>query len=367
MTWRPNDKPLHRGSFPTRRAVLGGVAVAATTFALSYRPTPDPDWTAVELSAKWSPRDSTALLAHNNRLWLYGGINSKEGPPLRDGWSSADGIHWRHEFDDAPWVYASQGMSGVHDGRIWLLGGVTQSGKDFRPANQVWSSADGAVWKLVTDNAAWEPRIGATVVEFKQKIWLMGGTARSPDPDGLASFNDVWISKDGVEWVKVNAAAPWAPRAFHASVVHDGKIWIMGGGYWAKQPGLFGDIWNTEDGISWQRVTSKAAWPERIWSTASSYAGMIWVMGGFIEKPRGGAKDIWFSRNGQDWQLYLPFRSLPPRHAPASIVFADALWVVGGSSDTDFLHDVWSLKLSEGWIDDSPIPPWLRNIYKSWH
>ena len=366
MTWRANDEPLHRGSFPTRRAVLGGVAVAATTFALSYRPTPDPDWTAVELSAKWSPRDSAVLLSHNNRLWLYGGINSKEGPPLRDGWSSADGIHWRHEFDDAPWVHASQGMSGVHDGQIWLLGGLTQSGKDFRPANQVWSSADGAVWKLVTDNAAWEPRIGATVVEFKQKLWLMGGTARSPDPDGLASFNDVWISEDGAEWVKVNAAAPWAPRAFHASVVHDGKMWIMGGGYWAKRPGLFGDIWNTEDGITWQKVTSKAAWPERIWSTASSYAGMIWVMGGFIEKPRGGAKDVWFSRNGQDWRLYLPFRSLPPRQAPASIVFADALWVVGGS-DTDFLHDVWSLKLSEGWIDNSPIPLWLRNIYQSWH
>jgi len=26
----------------------------------------------------------------------------------------------------------------------------------------------------------------------------------------------------------VNAAAPWAPRALHASVVHDGKMWIMG-------------------------------------------------------------------------------------------------------------------------------------------
>jgi hypothetical protein len=216
-------------------------------------------------------RDSAALLSHNNRLWLYGGISSNDGSPLRDGWSSADGLNWRQEFDDAPWTHSSQGMSAVLDGKMWLLGGLTQSGKDYSPANQVWSTTDGAAWKLATDNAAWEPRIGAAIVEFKQKLWLIGGSARFRDPDGSASFNDVWISEDGVQWRRVTAAAPWAPRAFHACVVHDGKIWIMGGGYWAKQPGLYGDVWNTEDGITWQRVTSKAAWPGRIWSTASSY------------------------------------------------------------------------------------------------
>jgi hypothetical protein len=355
-----------RGSFPTRRALLGGLAVAATTFAVSYKPAPDPGWIAVERSAKWPPRDSAAVFSHNNRLWLYGGFSSNDGHPLRDGWSSADGLNWRREFVDAPWTHSSPGMSAVFNGKMWLLGGLIQSGKEFRPANQIWSSSDGAVWKLATDNAAWEPRIGATVVEFKQKLWLMGGTTRVRDPDGLASFNDVWISGDGVDWARVNAAAPWAPRAFHACVVHDGKIWIMGGGYWAKQPGLFGDIWNTDDGITWQRVTRKASWSGRIWSTASSYAGMIWVMGGFIEKPRGDANDIWFSRNGQDWQLYLPSRSWPPRQAHASIVFSDSLWVAAGSGG-DFYNDVWSLKLSDDWIDSSFFPPWLRNIYRPWH
>jgi len=32
--------------------------------------------------------------------------------------------------------------------------------------------------------------------------------------------------------------------------------------------------------------------------------------------------------------------------------FADALWVAGGSNN-DFLNDVWSLKLTEGWTDNS--------------
>jgi hypothetical protein len=279
-----------RGSFPTRRALLGGLAVGAITFAVSYRPAPDPEWIAVELNAKWSPRDSAALLSHNNRLWLYGGTNSNDGSYLRDGWSSADGLNWRQEFDDAPWIHADRGMHAVHDGKMWLLGGLTQSGTNFQPANQVWSSSDGTVWKRATDSAAWEPRIGATVVEFKQKLWLTGGTARFRDPDGLASYNDIWTSEDGVRRQRVSAAAPWAPRAFHACVVYDGKLWVMGGGHWAKQPRLFRDIWNTEDGITWKRVTSKASWSGRIWSTASSYAGMIWVMGGFIDKPRGRSK-----------------------------------------------------------------------------
>ena len=117
MTGCPNDASLHSGSFPTRRALLGGLAVAAATFAVSYKPAPDPGWIPVELSPKWRPRDSAALLFHNNRLWLCGGTSSNDDSPLRDGWSSADGLNWRQEFDDAPWIYASQAMSAVHLGR----------------------------------------------------------------------------------------------------------------------------------------------------------------------------------------------------------------------------------------------------------
>jgi hypothetical protein len=116
----------------------------------------------------------------------------------------------------------------------------------------------------------------------------------------------------------------------------------MGGGLWGRNPTLYRDVWSSFDGINWEERSSWAAWPGRIWATAASYDGLLWIMGGFIDRPRGGANDIWYSADGTNWDPYLAAKIWPPRMGHSSIVFNGRLWVLAGSNG-DYFNDVWAL------------------------
>jgi hypothetical protein len=58
------------------------------------------------------------------------------------------------------------------------------------------------------------------------RIWAMGGYYPH-----WGSYSDVWSSSDGSYWTRVTSNAGWRPRTGHSVVVHDGKIWVLGGEY----------------------------------------------------------------------------------------------------------------------------------------
>jgi len=62
-----------------------------------------------------------------------------------------------------------------------------------------------------------------TSVVFKDRLWILGG-----HPHGRCS-NDVWSSKDAVNWTQVTPRAAWSGRMRHTSVVFDNHIWVIGG------------------------------------------------------------------------------------------------------------------------------------------
>src|SRR5437667_261720 len=96
----------------------------------------------------------------------------------------------------------------------------------------VFAFSDGRVlnWVQVTDQAGWRPRLAAGAVVFKRRVWILGGTENYYFGDEKSLKNDVWSSADGKEWKQETANAPWSPRAYHGVVVHDDKIWVLGGG-----------------------------------------------------------------------------------------------------------------------------------------
>ena len=333
---------LVQPAFPTRRAIVGGAMIAAVVWALSYRPAPDPPWTRLTGKASWSPRDGAALLFHNNRLWVFGG--SKEILDLGDGWSTVDGIDWRKEIDRAAWTPSALSMSVAFAGRMWRMGGFVEKENRSSPISEIWASVDGRNWTLATAKPAWEARGGGALVVHNEKLWLLGGT-RHPDNEGdQPTLSDVWSTENGVDWTRIVLNAPWKPRAFHTAVAHDGKLWIMGGGHWGKKPLAYRDVWCSFDGINWEQRANEAAWPGRIWATAASYRGLLWIMGGFITKPRGSANDIWYSADGSNWYPYLASKVWPPRSAHSTVEFNGQLWVLAGSNG-DYFNDVWTLKV----------------------
>src|ERR1041385_2841089 len=136
-----------------------------------------PDWVRVTDNAGWQPRDSQGEVVYKDRLWIFGGwFDSFKAAP-RDVWSSTDGKTWTLATDSAPWKHSDLAMSVVFKGNMWMMGGWFNGRlPDHSASNAVWSSTDGAKWDEVTQHAGWSPRIAAALVEFKGKMWLLGGT-----------------------------------------------------------------------------------------------------------------------------------------------------------------------------------------------
>ncbi len=84
---------------------------------------------------------------------------------------------------------------------------------------------------------------------FGGKIWIVGGY------DGKNYLNDVWNSSDGVHWERVAETAPWSARKPSVFTVFNGEMWLLGGGVIdgdvETNPTSEREVWATKDGKHW--------------------------------------------------------------------------------------------------------------------
>ena len=309
----------------------------------------NPDWIQESPAVAWQARDSQAELVYNNKLWIFGGwFNSKEAPP-RDVWNSADGKKWNLINNSAPWIHSDLSMSIVFKNKMWMMGGWYNGRLEGHSAsNKVWSSTDGIKWKSETDKAAWTPRIASAIVEFKGKIWILGGTENYYFGDKTSLKNDVWYTSNGRDWKLATANAGWSPRAYHQAAVLNNKIYVFGGGNYVPEYHALNDVWSSEDGINWVKEISSAPWHERLWFNSVVYRNRIWVMGGWSNNPYKNHQDVWFTKDGKTWEEYKSDKVWKERHEASTFVFKDKIWIAGGMNPP-LVNDVWSLRLPEDW------------------
>jgi hypothetical protein len=302
--------------------------------------------------AGWQPRDSQGELVFRDRMWILGGwFNSFAASP-RDVWNSADGKNWTLVAKDAPWKHSDLPMTVAFAGKMWLMGGWYNGRLPGHSAsNEVWWSADGAHWKPTAHKAAWNPRLAAGTVVFKGKMWILGGTEDYYFGNEKSVKNDVWSSIDGSEWELVTQNAGWLPRAYQAALVHDGKMWVMGGGNYVPQYRAYNDVWSSEDGATWTKVIEAAPWHPRIWFSAAAYRDRIWVLGGWSNNPSQNWGDVWYSKDGRHWTQLKSERIWKARHEHSAYVFQDKLWIVGGHA-TPLNSEVWSLYVPPGRLQE---------------
>jgi hypothetical protein len=236
-------------------------------------------------------------------------------------------------------------MSLVFDKRMWMLGGWYNGRMPGHEAGrEVWSSADGAKWEQATAKAPWSARLAAAVVEFRGRMWLLGGTENYYFGDEKSLKNDVWSSADGQEWQLETAAAPWKPRAYHQAAVLGDKLYVFGGGNYVPAYEAHNDVWSTGDGKSWTRETDAAPWHPRLWFPAVVYRDRIWVLGGWSNNPAKNWNDVWYSRDGKHWQEFKSKVIWKERHEHSAWVFQDKIWIAGGHAQP-LSSEVWSLQL----------------------
>ncbi|MCA9037186.1 MAG: galactose oxidase [Planctomycetaceae bacterium] len=307
------------------------------------------EWVLETDQADWKPRDSSGEVVYRDQLWLMGGWFDSYSAPPRDVWRSSDGRKWHKVTDEAPWTFSDLPMTTVFSERMWLMGGWRNGRLEGHGAtSEVWSSQDGADWKLETSSAGWSPRLAAGIASHNGRMWIAGGTENYYFGDASSLKNDVWSTSDGATWQLETDSAPWSARAYHQLVSHDGKLWVIGGGNYVPEYHATNDVWCSSDGRHWQQVTANAPWEPRLWFSAVSWKGHLWVIGGWSNHPSVNRNDVWFSKDGLTWKQLESSNRWKERHEHSVWVHGDRLFLGAGHAQP-LSNEVWSLQLPDSW------------------
>lgn len=226
----------------------------------------------------------------------------------------------------------------VYKDQMWLLGGWNPQDKLNFPQvcnSEVWCSRDGREWREVCSEAPWEGRHTAGYVVHDERMWIVGGDCNQGHYQP-----DVWCSADGVEWEQRTASAPWGQRVLHCTAACAGKIWVMGGQtlpqFAAEEEIFYNDVWNSADGKNWVRVSERAPWtPRGMIGHSAVLAERIWILGGgTYDTPRIDSRqfynDVWSTADGVNWECHTPAAPWAPRQYHDVAVWDEKLWVMEG-------------------------------------
>ena len=336
--------------YKSRKIIIIGFFIIVAVSAINAQE--NLNWVKVTDHAGWQPRDSQGELVYKDRLWILGGWFNSYKPCPRDVWNTTDGMNWNLVQKEAGWKHSDLSMTLVFKDKMWLMGGWYNGRMpDHSSSNEVWSSIDGAKWEQVTNNAGWTPRLAAGAVVFKGKMWILGGIEDYYFGDDKSLKNDVWYSSDGKEWTQATENAGWSPRAYHQAIVFDDKIWVFGGGNYVPNHIAFNDVWCSDDGIHWERVTASAPWDPRLWFSSVVYRDRMFVLGGW-SKSHDNFGDVWYSKDGLNWTELKSEVIWKTRHEHSAFVFQDKMWVAGGFPRPLLSNEVWSLEIPPDWFDD---------------
>lgn len=287
-------------------------------------------------------RDGAGLLNFKGKMWLLGGWDPPHHPPnstMSEVWNSTDGINWEQQ-PDAPWPPRHCSAWLVKDSAIWVIGGDPQSGC----LRDVWKSEDGLSWTQVLDTIPnFAKRNNLNYGVLNNKLLIYGG-----EECGIGGKNDVWESQDGMNWNQL-PDAPWEGRGMQINYCVDNQnnLWMLGGSNESDRRS-YNDVWKTNDGINWIEVLTAAPWNGKHWHTTAFFDNKIWVIAGMNTAYE--SNDFWYSENGLDWkQLKSTLGNVPSgtRHAQSTTVYNNALWYMCGIASNNAWKIVNSSQMND--------------------
>ena len=260
--------------------------------------------------------------------------------------------NWKLVTNDAGWQPRDSQGEVVFNNKLWVFGGWFNSYE--APPRDVWSSADGNVWKLVQPSAPWIHSDLSMSIVHHDKMWFMGGWYNGR-LDGHSASNQVWWSTDGAHWTQATADAGWTPRIASAVVVFQGKMWLLGGTenyYFGDATSLKNDVWFSVDGRHWEQATNHAGWSPRAYHQAAVLNDRLYVFGGGNYVPEYVAhNDVWSSADGVHWRQETSDAPWHPRLWFPAVVYRDRMWILGGWSNHPVRNwgDVWFSADGKDW------------------
>ena len=247
-------------------------------------------WEKMPIKNSFNPRNGHSLSFFKDRVYLIGGFNY-ESKYLRDIWVlDLDNsiIEWKCIQDSPPWEGREGHQALVFQNSLWVFGGITKSGV----RNDIWASKDGINWEGDFETPPWSPRCFHNIHLYNNKIWLIAGSST----DG--ANNDMHVSKNGKNWELYDATLPFTPRFGSGVTIFDDRIWLFGGSD-AKESEFFNDIWWFSEKEGWNELHINTPWKPR-WgfNCVQSYLGNINLLCGGVRFP-----DRKYSAYADGWVL----------------------------------------------------------------
>nr|WP_319375087.1 hypothetical protein [uncultured Methanoregula sp.] len=255
----------------------------------------------------------------------------------------------------------------VFKDKLWVIGGGTWD--DLK--NDVWSSSDGSNWTKVTGNASFSARRDMGVIVYNNRLWVIGG----------GSFGnlkgDVWSSPDGSNWTRVTDNAAFGPRYGKGVAVLNNRLWLIGGtgdsdytdlatGYTYLDEGGSEDVWSSEDGKTWNLVTSEAPFGRLELTSVATFDHKLWIVGGglwqtMLQRTKKtypyAYNEVWSSPDGKNWTLETGDAGFSPRFLHGTVPFNNGLVVLGGTENYQLSNDVWYMPSLRP--EQTPVPELL--------
>ncbi|MCK5125636.1 MAG: hypothetical protein KAR42_05230 [candidate division Zixibacteria bacterium] len=269
-----------------------------------------PGWYSKSNNAPWQSGiyESFAFKLDEKQCFLANHYNSGSV----DLWSTTDGTKYEKISDRLP-LSLPVGFTL----QFCTLNGMLWGIRSFQ--QDVWRSPDGKTWGKVTERQqpAWPQRVHGASTAYNGRLWLMGGFL------GDNSFNDVWCSEDGMNWVCMTQNAPWSPRAGMTAVSFNGRLWLLGG---SKNSIIIRELWSTVDGKDWVKSPTPF-WEGRIDANLLVFHDKLWLIGGGDPAP---TNDMWVMDKQRKWSLVkypIPWTNMTNM---GGVVFNHMIWLTGG-------------------------------------
>jgi hypothetical protein len=303
-------------------------------------------WRSFPNTDSWQHRDGAGLLLLDGELYLLGGWIW--GEVTSEVWKTRDLAHWDF-LGDAPWPARHGSAWLVHDRRLWVIGGDLY--------DDVWSSPDGMRWTLEANAAPFGKRyapnavsIGGRIVVYAGQSWNGGFWCDLVSPCAPEAPRDVWSSGDGRAWQLATAQAPWEGRGLiHGGIVHNGEIFLVGGGLKAILPGELHsetvaenrDIWSSRDGSVWMRRSEVYSFPARTHFSVVATPEGCYVSDGSVGTQANVVNDLFFASDCINYAPVADTPPLEPRHASSLAYFNGSLVILGGPPAGNAGTAVW--------------------------
>lgn len=242
--------------------------------------------------------------------------------------------------------------------KLWYIGGwrvQKDQNNEYSWFNDIWSSNDGIEWQLETQNAAFSARSDFQLVEYEDNLYLIGGNEGNGSGGGYNFKWDVWRSSNGKDWERLVHEAPFFYGEIGKAIVFNSKLYVFADDFRTRKSNIF----STTDGISWDIVQQRPLFDAIALYELYVTGGKLFLFGGYEYPGSDNINQLIYSTtNGVDWQIELPSSPIAGRLMSRVVEHGSKSFLIGGS---DFRSNFNSTHASEDGVNwhlvEAPIVP----------